>query len=207
MKPFASTLFLTLLLGSAALGENDVKPVPGGETAELLKILKDTQSRDTFLLTLDTLVKLEPKRDGLLPTVIRRADKLGLLKGMSSGKLTAEQEALSSAMNKILEARTSQELSNTASGALLGAGSGTSIVGRGQGAVIGAAGGGIVGRESDASHEKKRKFDVKSVYIPIFENKTFQATPYRGMEFELTRAVIREIEAKGYKIINDPNLR
>ena len=46
--------------------------------------------------------------------------------------------------------------------------------------------------------------NIKSVYLPIFKNKAFQTSPYRGMEFELTRAVIREVEMKGFKVISDP---
>ena len=43
---------------------------------------------------------------------------------------------------------------------------------------------------------------IKTVYVPIFDNKTFR----RGMEFDLTRAVIREIEAKTpFKVVDDPN--
>src|SRR5439155_10038104 len=34
--------------------------------------------------------------------------------------------------------------------------------------------------------------DIRTVYVPIFQNVTFA----RGLEFELTSAVIREIEAK-----------
>jgi len=41
---------------------------------------------------------------------------------------------------------------------------------------------------------------VHTVYVPIFKNTTF----YRGLEFELTQAVVREIEAKTpYKVISD----
>lgn len=47
---------------------------------------------------------------------------------------------------------------------------------------------------------------IKSIYVPIFRNKAFQTTPNRGLEMELTRAVIREIEQKArYKVISDPN--
>jgi Lipopolysaccharide-assembly len=251
MNRFSPTLFLTLLLGSAALGENDVKPVPGGEAVELLKILKETQSRDTFLLTLDTLVKLEPKRDGLLPTVIRRADKLGLLKGMASGKLTAEQEALAIAMTKIVEARNRKGLNATAaiSRAEIAQSSNwekaeqaerdgdyalaeklytkcykelrqnadrkklldcynriVKCQDRNESGAIGNSRDAKAKTKADSSSKlKNKKLDVKTVYIPIFNNKTFQTTPYRGMEFELTRAVIREVELKGYKIISDPN--
>ncbi len=42
---------------------------------------------------------------------------------------------------------------------------------------------------------------IKTVYVPIFKNQTF----YRGMEFDLTRAVIREIESKTpYKTSSSP---
>src|SRR5262245_11406459 len=41
---------------------------------------------------------------------------------------------------------------------------------------------------------------IRTVYVPIFENNTFR----RGLEFDLTRAVIREIESKTpYKVISD----
>jgi hypothetical protein len=54
----------------------------------------------------------------------------------------------------------------------------------------------------------KPPFDekYKTIYVPIFANKAFQTTPYRGMEMELTRAVIREIEWKSkMKVISDCN--
>lgn len=48
--------------------------------------------------------------------------------------------------------------------------------------------------------------NIKTVHIPIFRNKAFQTTPYRAIEMELTRAVIREIEAiTPFKVISDPN--
>lgn len=41
--------------------------------------------------------------------------------------------------------------------------------------------------------------DIRTVYVPIFENPSFR----RGLEFEMTKAVIREIEAKTpYKVVN-----
>ena len=40
---------------------------------------------------------------------------------------------------------------------------------------------------------------IRTVYVPIFENVSFR----RGLEFDLTRAVVREIEAKTpYKVVN-----
>lgn len=41
--------------------------------------------------------------------------------------------------------------------------------------------------------------DIRTVYVPIFDNVSFR----RGLEFDLTRAVVREIEAKTpYKVVN-----
>lgn len=48
--------------------------------------------------------------------------------------------------------------------------------------------------------------NYKTIYVPIFGNKAFQWSPHRGLEMELTRAVIREIEATTpMKVISDPN--
>src|SRR5262245_3935605 len=42
---------------------------------------------------------------------------------------------------------------------------------------------------------------IHTVYMPISKNDTFR----RGLEFDLTRAIIREIESKTpYKVISDP---
>lgn len=42
--------------------------------------------------------------------------------------------------------------------------------------------------------------DIRTVYVPIFENRTFR----RGIEFQVTQAVIREIEAKTpYKVVSN----
>jgi len=48
--------------------------------------------------------------------------------------------------------------------------------------------------------------NIKTVYIPIVNTTIYQAGPFRGVEFELTRAIIREIEAKTpYKVVSDPS--
>lgn len=42
--------------------------------------------------------------------------------------------------------------------------------------------------------------DIHTVYVPIFKNLTY----YRGLEFELTKAIVREIETKTpYKVVSD----
>lgn len=46
---------------------------------------------------------------------------------------------------------------------------------------------------------------ITSVHVPTFQNRVFQTTPHRQMEQHLTRAVIREIEARTpYKVIDNP---
>lgn len=43
----------------------------------------------------------------------------------------------------------------------------------------------------------------KTVYVPIIHTKVFQAGPFRDLEFKLTKAVIREIEARTpYKVVD-----
>lgn len=41
---------------------------------------------------------------------------------------------------------------------------------------------------------------IRTMYVPIFKNLTFR----RGLEFDLTRAVVKELELKGFKVISDP---
>jgi hypothetical protein len=35
--------------------------------------------------------------------------------------------------------------------------------------------------------------NIRTVYVPLFNNRAFQTTPYRGFEVDVTQAVIREI--------------
>ena len=47
--------------------------------------------------------------------------------------------------------------------------------------------------------------NVRTVYVPTFTNRAFQTTPYRGIEVDLQRAVVREIGAKTrFKVVSDP---
>ena len=47
--------------------------------------------------------------------------------------------------------------------------------------------------------------NIKTVYVPMFHNRAFQTTPYRGIEVDITQAVVREIGAKTpFKVISDP---
>src|SRR4051794_41162263 len=59
------------------------------------------------------------------------------------------------------------------------------------------------GHFSGFGYTTKPTYDegVRTVYLPIAENKTFR----RGLEYDLTRAIEREIEQKTpYKIVSDP---
>lgn len=55
-----------------------------------------------------------------------------------------------------------------------------------------------------AGYSTRPQYDmnVRTVYVPIFKNTTM----WRGLEFDLTRAVVREIESKTpYKVVSDCN--
>ncbi|HEX4612417.1 MAG TPA: LPS assembly lipoprotein LptE [Urbifossiella sp.] len=48
--------------------------------------------------------------------------------------------------------------------------------------------------------------NIKTVYVPTFTNRAFQTGPYRGIEIDLQRAVVREISTKtSFKVISDPD--
>lgn len=47
--------------------------------------------------------------------------------------------------------------------------------------------------------------NIKTVYVPVFSNRAFQTTPFRGMEVDITRAIVREINAKTpFRVVSDP---
>jgi hypothetical protein len=46
---------------------------------------------------------------------------------------------------------------------------------------------------------------ISTIYVPVFTNRAFQTTPYRGFEVDVTEAVIREIGTKTpYRVVSDP---
>ena len=48
--------------------------------------------------------------------------------------------------------------------------------------------------------------NITSVYVPVFHNRAFQTTPYRGLEVDITQAVIREIgRTTTFKVVSDPS--
>ena len=50
-------------------------------------------------------------------------------------------------------------------------------------------------REGDEDVPADALYDqnIRTVYVPLFNNRAFQTTPYRGFETDLTQAVVREI--------------
>jgi hypothetical protein len=48
--------------------------------------------------------------------------------------------------------------------------------------------------------------NIRTVYVPTFNNRAFQTTPYRELEVDLTRAVVREIGEKSpFRVVSDPS--
>ena len=46
--------------------------------------------------------------------------------------------------------------------------------------------------------------NVRTVYVPLFNNRAFQTTPYRGFEVDVTQAVIREIgKTTSFRVTSD----
>jgi hypothetical protein len=48
--------------------------------------------------------------------------------------------------------------------------------------------------------------NIRTVYVPIFNNIAFQTTPYRGFEEDVTQALIREIgKTTSFRVTSDPS--
>jgi hypothetical protein len=48
--------------------------------------------------------------------------------------------------------------------------------------------------------------NIRTVYVPTFNNRAFQTTPYRELEVDITRAVVREIgEKTPFRVVSDPS--
>ena len=46
--------------------------------------------------------------------------------------------------------------------------------------------------------------NIRTVYVPLFNNRAFQTTPYRGFEIDVTQAVIREIgQTTSFRVTSD----
>jgi hypothetical protein len=98
-------LLAVLVLSCLTAGAAQAAPEEADDTKELLAIMKETESPDTFLITLKLVVERTPDAPGLLPTVIRNAERLGITKGMASGKLTKEQEMFAEVLEDLAEAK------------------------------------------------------------------------------------------------------
>lgn len=48
--------------------------------------------------------------------------------------------------------------------------------------------------------------NIGTVYVPVFKNVAFQTTPYRGLEVDITKAVVRELgqRAGAPRVVSDP---
>src|SRR5262245_41953176 len=67
--------------------------------------------------------------------------------------------------------------------------------------VSGCMGGSFLGYTTEPNYNP----EIRTVYVPIFKTPTLETTPYRGMDFTLTRAVIDAIESKTpMKVVSDP---
>ena len=46
--------------------------------------------------------------------------------------------------------------------------------------------------------------NIRTVYVPLFNNRAFQTTPYRGFEVDVTQAVVREIgKTTSFRVTSD----
>jgi hypothetical protein len=84
----------------------EAKPAPDATADELIAMLNDTESVDTFLVALEAVKSVAPQHPKLIPLVIKNAERLELLKGMASAdKPKKEQEAFKTQLAALLEAR------------------------------------------------------------------------------------------------------
>jgi hypothetical protein len=109
---------LLLILSSPSAFAAPPPPDPN-DSQELLTLMRETQSVDTFLTALECLAATDPHCKGLLPSAIRNADRLGLLKGRVSGKPTEAQESYNTVMNELFEARGHEKVVKPVSSASL----------------------------------------------------------------------------------------
>jgi Lipopolysaccharide-assembly len=48
--------------------------------------------------------------------------------------------------------------------------------------------------------------NIRTVYVPLFNNRAFQTTPYRGFEVDVTQAVVREIgKTTTFRVTSNPD--
>ncbi|MFL5339036.1 MAG: hypothetical protein ACJ8F7_02620 [Gemmataceae bacterium] len=99
----ASTVFMLRGSRTEAKERPAAKPVAAApahkvtkeETAvELAALIRETKSPEAFMMALTALVSLNPKDRSVMPLAIRKADELGMLKGMfaSEGQTRSQEE-------------------------------------------------------------------------------------------------------------------
>jgi len=60
----------------------------------------------------------------------------------------------------------------------------------------------VLGYTSEPNYDP----DIRTVHVPMFKATVLETTPFRGMEFKLTREVITQLEATTpFKVIDDPD--
>jgi hypothetical protein len=118
---------------------------------ELITLLNETKSVDTFLLSLQTLVEIAPDHPSAIPAAIKNAERLELQKGIASGAaLTAEQDTFKECLDALIDARkqksseSKSQRGSSRSGTAAGAAIGTVI-----GGATGAAAGALIGGQAE----------------------------------------------------------
>jgi hypothetical protein len=76
----------------------------GDLVSELIAVLDETQSVDTFLVTLGLLESMEAKAQPAIPSILRNAERLGVFKNhlTSKGRDTEQVESIVKSLEKIL---------------------------------------------------------------------------------------------------------
>jgi hypothetical protein len=75
-------------------------------TEELVKLLSETESVDTFLVALEALAALDPNYTKAVPVAIKNAERLELLAGIAgSDKKTKEQQAFTGLVKVFVDAK------------------------------------------------------------------------------------------------------
>src|SRR5215203_1869119 len=71
-------------------------------------------------------------------------------------------------------------------------------------AAVGCRGGGFKIFGYQAGADALYDPNIRTVYVPLFNNRAFQTTPYRGFEVDVTQSVIREIgKTTSFRVTSD----
>jgi hypothetical protein len=126
-KPHATCIppsfgsFTPITIGDASAptrGPLCERPAKQDLLSELIAILNETKSDDTFSVTVHLLAEMGPKAESAIPVVIRNAERLGILtdhmrrNSSESQRVTALTEALSVLVREKNERRCAPAVSN-----------------------------------------------------------------------------------------------